>query len=76
MSPQAALRFHTLKVDKALLYIDTDEFDPQAITNVESVSTCYQLSFDGRLKHANPRTLFRGPSHQGVEDFSDTPREK
>ena len=66
-SPQAALRFHTLKVDKALFYVDANEFDSEAITNVESMSTCYQLSFDGRLKHSNPSAVFRGPGHQGVE---------
>ena len=75
-TPHAALSFHTLKVDKSLLYVDADEFDPQAITNVESVSTCYQLSLDGRLKHSNPSALFRGPGHEGVEDFSDTSSEK
>jgi hypothetical protein len=76
MWPQAALRFHTLKVDKALLYVDADEFDPQAITNIQSVSTCYQLSLDGRLEHSNPSALFCAPGHQGVEGFSDTSREK
>ena len=66
----------TLKIDKALLYVDADEFDSEAIANVESMSTFDQLSLDGRLEHSNPGALFRRPGHQGVEDLPDTPREK
>jgi hypothetical protein len=70
------IRVRTHKVDKALLDVDVDEFDSQAIPHVEALSAFDQLSLDGRLNYANPRSLLCRPGHLGVEDLADAPRKK
>ena len=74
--PYTASGFHTHKIDKALLYVDADEFDSEAIADIESLSAFDELSLDRRLKHSNPGSFFGRAGHQGVEDLADPSGEK
>src|SRR5579863_8293197 len=64
------------KVDESACNVQAAEFHPDRIADFDSCSFTSQLSLNGRLEHAHPRSLVAGSGDDRIERLADPPRQE
>ena len=60
------------KIDISLLNICMDKLDTNTITDINTLKTMNQFSFDSRMKEADPGAFGRGTGNNCIKSFTDS----